>query len=367
MAESLSEKFAWNLLPPLIDKAGNRRVVIAGPCSAESRDQVLATARHLASEGILYFRAGLWKPRTRPGSFEGVGSRGLPWLTEAARKFGVRPITEVATPGHLKSALRAGVRDFWIGARTSANPFAVQEIADALAELPASQRDSVSVLVKNPVTPDIELWIGGLQRIHKAGIRRLGAVHRGFGVYGKSRYRNEPHWAIPIELRRRVPGLAIYCDPSHIAGRRELVGEVSQKAMDLDFDGLMVETHVNPAGALSDASQQLTPQETAALAKSAWIRKPTSGVLSDLEGLRADIDTIDDELIHLLSRRMEVSRQIGVLKRRRGLAVIQPDRYRDLMERRVAQGVAAGLAPDFTARILAAIHEESVNQQINRK
>ena len=339
-------------------------VLIAGPCSAESRDQVLSVAMALASQGIRYFRAGIWKPRTKPGCFEGVGTRGLPWLAEVREKTGLVPVTEIASSVHLKSALRSGINAFWIGARTAANPFAVQDIADGLASLSFEKKSNITILVKNPVNPDIDLWIGALERLYDAGIRRLGAIHRGFSAYGEHLYRNVPEWRIPIELFRRVHGLPVLCDPSHIGGRREFILPISQQAMDMNFNGLIIESHCDPSSALSDSAQQVTPEELSKIIGSLTLRKDTDNK-ECLRVFREEIDRIDDDLISLLARRMEVSREIGGLKLRENLPVIQRDRYNDLMARRVVDGRRLGLDEDFMRNILSAIHEESVRQQLS--
>lgn len=353
-----------SLLPLFGRAAGSDGpLFIAGPCSAESSRQMSVTASGLASEGISLFRAGLWKPRTLPGSFEGVGATGLKWLISAASANGMKPLTEVATAAHLRVALRAGITDFWIGARTSANPFAVQEIADVFSSLPQEKKCNITVLVKNPVNPDLELWIGALQRIYSSGIRRLGAIHRGFSAYGETYYRNRPEWRIPVELKRRIPGLPLICDPSHIAGRRGLVEKVAQQAMELGFDGLIIESHCNPEEALSDGAQQLTPQEVGRLIKTLG-RRTSSNSCANLKTLRDEIDAIDSELVSLLARRMSVSREIGTLKRRESIPVIQPDRYRSLMEERIDEAARLGLSRDFMRKIFSTIHDESVSQQL---
>lgn len=338
-------------------------LVIAGPCSAESREQTLATARNLADEGIGIFRAGVWKPRTKPGGFEGRGNEALPWLAEVKAATGMKVITEVATKRHLNDAVEAGIDGIWIGARTAANPFAVQEIADALALLPPEKKEELTVLVKNPVNPDLELWIGAIERIYGSGVRRLGAVHRGFSSYGKHLYRNMPRWAIAIELRRRLPGLPVIFDPSHVAGRSDLIAGLCQQAVDLLYDGLIIEVHCNPGKALSDALQQITPAQLASILDSLQSRRSSLSSES-LEAFRRDIDRLDDELVELLAKRMEVSREIGKYKRLHGLPVIQTERYKDLMERRVNEGERLDLSPDFVRALLALIHEESVRQQL---
>ena len=355
-------------LQPLFDDSAaiGSPIIIAGPCSAESERQTLETAEALAKDGIRILRAGVWKPRTKPGGFEGIGSAALAWLGKVKERTGMLTATEVATARHLTEALEAGIDLVWIGARTSANPFAVQEIADALAALPAATRDRLPVLVKNPVNPDLELWIGALQRIHGAGIRRLGAIHRGFSSYGQHLYRNPPEWRIPIELRRRCPGLPLLCDPSHISGRRELVAPLCQQALDLAFDGFIIESHCNPEAALSDAAQQLTPADLSAMLASLQHRgADTSNAELDL--LRHQIDSIDSELLELLARRMRIAREIGRCKQENNMPVIQPLRYNDLMQTRVDDGASLGMSADFVRNILAAIHEESVRQQIDAK
>lgn len=339
----------------------SRPIVIAGPCSAESEEQLMFVAYALRDAGVGVLRAGAWKPRTKPGGFEGYRERALPWIVRAARSCGMLSATEVATAAHVHAALDAGIDMLWIGARTTANPFAVQEIADTLHAIGSR----VPVLVKNPVSPDTELWIGALERLNAAGITRLAAVHRGFSSYGERYYRNAPIWRVPIELHRRLPELTLLCDPSHIAGRREIVGEVSQQAMDLCFDGLMVEVHCCPDSALSDARQQLTPQAFAEMLDALKLRHNPQAPSTSLDALREEIDRIDDQLLATLARRMAVSDDIGRHKQREGIPVVQPDRYKALIDRRCAQGAEAGLNPDFVRAVLAAIHEESVRRQLS--
>lgn len=350
-----------NLEPIHFGDAGqNQPLVIAGPCSAESRTQVLETARRLSGGGIPVFRAGIWKPRTRPGGFEGVGSEGLGWLAEVKRETGMAVATEVATRTHVEEALAAGIDLLWIGARTSANPFAVQEIADTIQ---ASGRD-VPVLVKNPVSPDIELWIGALQRLYNAGVRRLAAVHRGFSTYGRQLYRNTPLWHIPLELSVRYPGLQIIHDPSHIGGRRDLIAPLAQQALDVGFSGLIIESHIDPDNALSDAAQQVTPEELIEILRSLKMRvRGEAG--ESLELLRQQIDAIDNELLDVLCKRMKVSREIGRYKRERNMPVLQSSRFNDVIESRRTAGEALGMSPEFMKTILHAIHDESVRQQIS--
>lgn len=344
-------------------KYSQEPIVIAGPCSAESREQVLEAAKQLSRVGIKIFRAGIWKPRTKPGGFEGIGTPALAWLDEAKKLTGMLTATEVASSRHLCDAVDAGVDVIWLGARTSANPFAVQEIADALAALPKSRLDELVILVKNPINPDLELWIGALERIRRAGVERLGAIHRGFSSYGKHIYRNPPMWRIPIELHRRMPDLPIITDPSHIAGRRELIASLSQQSLDLGFNGLIIESHPNPDCALSDASQQVTPDVLAYILQT-LVHRQTNTTTESLGLLRQQIDRLDDELLELLAKRMRVAREIGQYKLEHSMPVVQPGRYNDLMQRRVNQAVELDLGAEFVQSVLAAIHEESVRQQL---
>ena len=334
-----------------------RPVVIAGPCSAETEEQVMETAKDLAKNGVRIFRAGIWKPRTKPGGFEGVGSVGLTWLQEVKKETGMLVATEVANKQHVEEALNAGVDVLWIGARTSANPFAMQEIADSLVGA------DVPVLVKNPVNPDLELWIGAMQRIYNAGIRQIGAIHRGFSAYGKHLYRNMPQWHIPIELRRRMPELTLICDPSHIGGKRELVAPLSQQAMDMGFDGLIVESHCNPDSAWSDKSQQVTPEGLNFILNMLVVRDTTQTTES-LTLLRQQIDQIDNDLLEALSKRMRISREIGQYKKEHSMPVVQTGRYDDILNSRAAAAEELGMNGDFMKTVYQAIHEESVRQQI---
>lgn len=334
-------------------------LIIAGPCSAETREQVLSTARELAATGIKIFRAGIWKPRTKPGGFEGIGVEGLEWLKEVKSETGMYVSTEVATRQHVETALAAGVDILWIGARTSANPFAMQEISDALADAKAD----VPVLVKNPVNPDLELWIGAMERIYNAGIRRIGAIHRGFSAYGKHLYRNMPQWHIPIELRLRYPNLPIICDPSHIGGKRELIAPLSQQALDMGFNGLIIESHCNPDCAWSDAAQQVTPEILNFILNTLVIRAEKNST-ENLTLLRQQIDQIDNELLESLSKRMRVAREIGQYKKEHRMPVLQANRYNDIMSTRVKAAVEMGIGADAMRTILLAIHEESVRQQV---
>lgn len=346
---------------PLTATPGSR-LIIAGPCSAESEEQTLTTARALASSGIKVFRAGLWKPRTMPGNFDGVGAQGLPWLVRVKAETGMLTATEVATAEHVALTAAAGIDILWIGARTVANPFAVQEIADAISVLDTKP----AVLIKNPVSPDLGLWIGALQRIYSAGVRRLVAVHRGFTAYDSaSPYRNEPLWRIPFELRRRLPSLPMICDPSHIAGRRDLVGEVAARAVGMGFCGLIIESHCDPENALSDSAQQLTPADLKAMLLSlpaAGDNDSTSRPV--LEEMRRDLDMIDDEIITLLGRRMDISARIGRFKKEQGITAVQPRRYTAMVDDRIAAGNARGLGEPFMRTVWAAIHEESVARQL---
>lgn len=345
---------------PLFPQLKNERpLVIAGPCSAETREQVLATARELSANGVKVFRAGIWKPRTKPGGFEGVGHEGLEWMKDVKEETGMLLATEVANRVHVEEAVEAGIDVLWLGARTSANPFAVQEIADTLAEL----KPDVAVLVKNPVNPDIELWIGAMQRIYNAGMRRIGAIHRGFSTYGKHLYRNMPEWHIPIELRLRYPSLPIICDPSHIGGKRELIAPLSQQAMDMGFDGLIVESHCDPDCAWSDAKQQITPEILNFILGTLVIRD-SKQTTESLQLLRQQIDRIDNELLEVLSKRMGVSREIGRYKREHRMSVVQAGRYNEVMASRVKVGEEMGMGAEFLRTVLLAIHEESVRQQI---
>lgn len=334
-----------------------RPVVIAGPCSAETEEQVMETAKDLAKNGVRIFRAGIWKPRTKPGGFEGVGSVGLTWLQEVKKETGMLVATEVANKQHVEEALNSGVDVLWIGARTSANPFAMQEIADSLVGA------DVPVLVKNPVNPDLELWIGAMQRIYNAGIRQIGAIHRGFSAYGKHLYRNMPQWHIPIELRRRMPELTLICDPSHIGGKRELVAPLSQQAMDMGFDGLIVESHCDPDSAWSDKSQQVTPEVLNFILNMLVVRDTTQTTES-LTLLRQQIDQIDNDLLEALSKRMRISREIGQYKKEHSMPVVQTGRYDDILNSRAAAAEELGMNGDFMKTVYQAIHEESVRQQI---
>lgn len=349
-------------LKPIVEglDSNGKSFVMAGPCSAETEQQTLSTARQLAMGGIKIFRAGIWKPRTKPGGFEGIGKEGLAWLKRVKDETGMYVATEVAMRSHVLEALEAGIDILWIGARTSANPFAVQEIADTLVEANATD---VAVLVKNPVNPDLELWIGALERLYNAGVRRLGAIHRGFSYYGKSIYRNPPQWHIPIELHRRLPHLPIVVDPSHMGGKRELIASLSQQALDMKFSGLMIESHCSPDDAWSDKNQQVTP-EVLKFILGSLVHRNANQDTESLQNLREQIDRIDTELVEMYKRRMDVSKEIGKYKKEHSMPVVQESRYDDLIKSRVAAAVQMGMSADFMKTILQAIHEESVRQQI---
>jgi len=334
-----------------------RPIVIAGPCSAETEEQVLTTAKQLAANGIRIFRAGIWKPRTKPGGFEGVGSDGLPWLRRVKQETGMYTATEVATAKHVYEALKYGVDILWIGARTTANPFAVQEIADALKGV------DVPILIKNPVNPDLELWIGAIERIYNTGLHRIAAIHRGFSSYEKKLYRNQPQWHIPIELHRRFPDLPLFCDPSHIGGKRELIAPLSQQAMDMQYNGLIIESHCEPDKALSDKEQQITPDSLDLILRRLVIREMKQST-EDLVDLRRQIDILDNDLLEVLVKRMRVSTEIGIYKKEHGIAVLQTNRFNEILEKRIANGVKLGMSHEFMRTIFAAIHEESVRIQV---
>lgn len=335
---------------------GEKTLLIAGPCSAETEAQVMQTARELADFGVRIFRAGIWKPRTKPGGFEGKGLEALPWLRRVNEELGMITATEVATPTHIEAALKAGVGLLWIGARTATNPFSLQEMADALRGV------DIPILVKNPVNPDIELWIGGLLRLNQAGVKRLGVIHRGFSTYGKKVYRNEPMWSVPIELRRRLPNLPIIGDPSHIGGKRSLIAPLAQQGLDLGFDGLIIETHCSPDKAWSDAFQQITPEVLESIIGQLVIRDRRNEAIQ-LEEMRAQIDRLDNSLIHLLVERMQISRKIGAYKKAHNLTIVQAKRYDEILKRNFEHGTSHGMTPQFIKAIFEAIHEESIRRQ----
>ena len=334
-----------------------RPLVICGPCSAETEEQVMDTARQLYDNGFRIFRAGIWKPRTKPGGFEGNGEKALPWMKRVKDELGMLTATEVATPHHVELALAYGIDILWIGARTSANPFAVQDLADSLKGV------DIPVLVKNPDNPDLELWIGALERINGAGITRLGAIHRGFSSYDKKIYRNLPMWQIPIELKRRIPHIPIFNDPSHIGGRRDLVAPLCQQAMDLGMDGLIIESHCNPDCAWSDASQQVTPDILEYILNLLVVRGETV-TTENISALRRQIDDVDNALIELLAKRMRISREIGQYKKEHAMTIVQTSRYAEILDKRGAQGLLCGIDANCTKQIFEAIHEESVRQQM---
>lgn len=346
-----------NLLPLNIQSNTTRPFVIAGPCSAETEQQVMDTAWQLKERGCHIFRAGVWKPRTKPGGFEGKGKEALPWLQRVKHETGMLVSTEVATPEHVALCLKYDIDFFWIGARTVANPFAMQALADALRGI------DIPVFVKNPINPDLELWIGGMERINKAGIKRLAAIHRGFSSYEKSIYRNLPMWQIAIELHRRIPLLPIICDPSHIGGKRKLIAPLCQQAMDLGFDGLIVESHCMPDSAWSDAKQQVTPDELHLILSQLVIRDEYT-TNSDLQLLRAEIDELDNELMHLLSKRLRICREIGQYKKEHNITVLQSNRYCEILEKHAQQGVECGLSAKCIENIFEEIHQESIRQQL---
>ncbi|KGO94187.1 bifunctional 3-deoxy-7-phosphoheptulonate synthase/chorismate mutase type II [Flavobacterium subsaxonicum] len=335
-------------------------LVIAGPCSAETEEQVLKIAHELKDSDVSIYRAGIWKPRTRPGGFEGVGAIGLKWLQKAKAETGLLMATEVANATHVKLALEHDIDVLWIGARTTVNPFAVQEIADALAGT-----DKI-VLVKNPVNPDLALWLGGVERLYNAGIKKLGVIHRGFSTYEKTKYRNIPEWQLAIELQNKFPDLPLICDPSHITGRRDMIQEVSQQALDLNYDGLIIETHTDPDNAWSDAAQQVTPTTLKKIFEDLRVRKETGqghDYDSKMATLRINIDDFDNKIIEILGKRMAVAGQIGSLKKEFNVAVLQNRRWNEILDKMTAQGAEKGLSQDFIVDIFKAIHQESISHQ----
>ena len=335
-------------------------LVIAGPCSAETEEQVLKIAHELKDSDVNYYRAGIWKPRTRPGNFEGVGAIGLKWLQKVKAETGLKTATEVANRAHVDLALEHDVDMLWIGARSTVSPFIVQEIADAL-----EGTDKV-VLIKNPVNPDLSLWLGAVERLHSANIKKLGVIHRGFSTYEKTKYRNIPEWQMAIELQTRFPDLPLINDPSHITGKRDMVFDVSQTALDLNFDGLMIETHHDPDNAWSDAAQQVTPSVLKQMFKDLKMRKETDEEAeynAQLANLRAQIDVLDNQLIDLLGKRMKVSDSIGELKKKRNVAVLQTNRWNSILGSMILEGEQRGLSEEFVLRMFKAIHQESINHQ----
>jgi chorismate mutase len=339
----------------------NGPLIIAGPCSAESSEQVMETAIEIAKTGkVSALRAGIWKPRSRPGTFQGAGEPALEWLVDAKKETGLPIIIEVATPQHLEIAMKYGIDMFWVGARTSSNPFSIDELAIAMAGI------DKPVLIKNPIHPDLEMWIGTIERFEKAGVKRLGAIHRGFSPFQKSIYRNLPKWEVAIDLKSHIPNLPIICDPSHIAGKPELIQEISQKALDLSMDGLMIETHINPRVALSDARQQVTPEQLKTILNNLCFRKvsPTTPEFIDiLETLREQIDSLDIQLLELLSQRMEIVKKIGHYKLENNVAIMQLRRWEQMIQTRVETGNALGLEEQYVKDLLRLVHKESIRKQ----
>jgi len=338
----------------------NHPLVIAGPCSAETEDQVLKIAHELKNSDVSIFRAGIWKPRTRPGGFEGVGEIGLKWLQKAKAETGLLMATEVATAAHVKLALEHDIDVLWIGARTTVNPFAVQEIADAL------QGTDKIVLLKNPVNPDLSLWIGGLERLYNANIKKLGVIHRGFSTYEKTKYRNNPEWQIAIDMQNRFPDLPLICDPSHITGRRDMIQEVSQQALDLNYDGLIIETHIDPDNAWSDAAQQVTPAALKQMFINLRVRKVSddeSEYNQKMAKLRMQIDEFDGKLLEILGSRMKVADKIGLLKKEKNVAILQNQRWNEILGKMILEGEEKGLSNEFVMHLFKAIHQESITHQ----
>ena len=345
----------------MIDLTSKKPIIISGPCSAETLEQTLDTAQALAASGkVDIFRAGVWKPRTKPGMFEGNGEKALPWLVEVKNATGLPVATEVANAKHVEAALKYGVDLLWIGARTTSNPFSVQEVAEAIGGA------DVPVLVNNPMNADVELWNGAVERLAARGVKRLGLIHRGFSGYGSSQYRNTPMWHLALEIMKRLPELPIFCDPSHICGNRTGLLEVSQQAADLNFNGLMLESHVTPDSAWSDAKQQVTPERLTELLDSViWRAEGSDSVAyqTSLDELRGVIDRLDDEILKLLSRRMEAAEGIGRIKRENNVMILQASRWNQVVERVLARSEELGLSQDFLKIILEAIHIESINKQ----
>ena len=338
----------------------NHPVVIAGPCSAETEEQVLKIAHSLKNTDVSFFRAGIWKPRTRPGMFEGVGALGLKWLQRVKEETGLKIATEVANKDHVKLALEHDIDMLWIGARSTVSPFIIQEIADEL-----EGTDKI-ILVKNPVNPDLPLWIGALERLQRAGIKNLGVIHRGFSTYEKTKYRNIPEWQLAIELQNKFPNLPLICDPSHITGKRDLIFDVSQTALDLNFDGLMIETHCNPDAAWSDAAQQITPEQLIKIMANLRIRNTSvneKNYVSQLGDLRSRIDIIDDQLLDLLKKRMDIADEIGALKKTNNVAILQNTRWHEILGKMILEGEQRNLSEEFVIQVFKAIHQESINRQ----
>lgn len=345
-----------------VQAAWNKRpLIISGPCSAETEEQVIETAERLAKTGkVDMLRAGIWKPRTKPGMFEGIGAKGLPWLQKAKKLTGLPTTVEVATGKQVEDALTFDVDVLWIGARTTVNPFSVQEVADALRGV------EVPVLIKNPINPDLELWQGAVERVARAGIKQIGLIHRGFSSYGNTEFRNAPMWHLAIEMKRRMPGMPIINDPSHICGRRDILQATSQKAIDLDFDGLMIESHIDPDNAWSDAKQQITPERLAEMLSAISWRKedvPSESYHAALDKLREQINHIDDELMQLISQRMSIAEKIGEYKRNNNVTILQATRWNEVLDKALLKAGKVGLSEEFIARYMDAIHMESINRQ----
>lgn len=343
------------------DKWKKRPLIISGPCSAESEEQMLQTATGLAKTGMVdVLRAGIWKPRTKPGLFEGNGIVALPWLAKAKKITGIPVTVEVATAKHVEDAMHFDVDMLWIGARTTVNPFSVQEVADALRGI------DIPVLIKNPINPDLELWSGGIERLQKAGIKQVGMIHRGFSSYGNTEYRNAPMWHLPIEMKRRFPGMPLICDPSHICGNRTMLQSISQKSIDLDFDGLMLESHIDPDNAWSDAKQQVTPEKLLELLNGlVWRHESTTAqeFITALTTLREQINQVDDELLTLLGQRMKLSDKIGQYKKDNDITILQTNRWNEILERAFQKGEALGLTKEFIVKYFDAVHLESIHHQ----
>lgn len=339
----------------------NRPVIISGPCSAETEEQMVATAKQIAATGKVHaIRAGIWKPRTRPGQYEGAGEEGLKWLIRAKQETGLPVATEVANAAHVEACLKAGVDILWVGARTTVNPFSVQEVADALKGV------DIPVLVKNPINPDVELWLGALERLNKAGITKLAAIHRGFSSFEKGPFRNVPMWDLAIDLKTRVPDLDMICDPSHIAGNRDLIAFISQKALDLDMAGLMIESHINPDAAWSDAKQQVTPSALSKIIDELVVRTQSTDnktFKDTLSILREQIDHLDDEIMQKISARMKISEKIGQYKKENNVTILQVNRWEEIVQTRIALCKAMGLNEEFTSELLKLIHHESIQVQ----
>lgn len=338
-----------------------RPLIISGPCSAETEEQVIETATRLAKTGkVDVLRAGIWKPRTKPGLFEGIGAKGLPWLAQAKKITGLPTTVEVATAKHVEDALAFDVDMLWIGARTTVNPFSVQEVADALRGV------DIPVLIKNPINPDLELWSGGIERVQKAGVKQIGMIHRGFSNYGNTEYRNAPMWHLPIEMKRRFPEMPIICDPSHICGNRTMLQSTAQKSIDLDFDGFMIESHIDPDNAWSDAKQQITPERLGEMIDALVWRNETSDkaeFLNALATLREQINHLDDELLTILGQRMKIADKIGEYKRDNNITILQTNRWNEILQKGIQRGAKAGLSEDFITKYFDAVHLESINHQ----